>query len=174
MAFEEVVSNFKYYSLTTRQGTLTEEGEKLLNQVLVEGYFIQEEAGRFGTQYHFRDETRGIVVLGGGQIAQAVKTKSIELGDYVQITFTGLKEIEKGANKGAMMKSYKILRDKERRIEPNQAASLTVSNTEDTIAATEQAESIQNAVAEVSQTVANTAHAAPASSTNDLLTKYKK
>ena len=81
--------------------------------VILEGTFVESIPNQFDNEkldYKFTDEKGGMIVLNGaGNLG--FKMKSINAGDYVQISYNGKKEISKGKMKGIKAHNFEVLRD---------------------------------------------------------------
>lgn len=165
MAFEKVNSNRKFYNL--------KECEK--GQVLAEGYYLKDIVSqKYGnTQHEIKDSERGIVVLGGGALNQAMGL--LEKGAYVRVTYDGTIKLESGNFKGNDCHQFIVEEDKDRAMTSVQAAQESATadaQAESTQTPAETAEATE-AVQQAAEAAAETAEA-PKSSTSDLLKKYKK
>jgi len=164
MAFKTVSANKKFYKLE-------KECEK--GQILAEGVYLRETISQKfgGRQFEIRDEKHGIVVLGGGSLAASIDN-GIELGDYIRVTYDGMRVMDSGNFKGSKAHRFIVEVDKERSSTPVAADALTTAEDQVAPTATETVEA-QNEVAEATKAASQTA-TEPQSATSDILAKYKK
>lgn len=83
--------------------------------IILEGTFVESLPNQFDdkkSDYKFTDEKGNITVLNGaGNLGFMMK--SINAGDFVQISYKGKREITNGKMKGVMAHNFEVLRDEE-------------------------------------------------------------
>ena len=93
-----------------RPSKLAEEETK---GVILEGTYVESLPNQFNSEksdYKFSDETGNITIINGaGNLGFMMK--SINAGDYVQISYHGKKEITKGKMKGVKAHQFEVQRD---------------------------------------------------------------
>ena len=109
--FKPVDGNASLGSITfIRPSKLAEEETR---GVILEGTFVESLPNQFNSEksdYKFSDEKGNMIVLNGaGNLG--FKMKTVNAGDFVQISYNGKKEITKGKMKGVQAHQFEVLRD---------------------------------------------------------------
>ncbi len=87
-----------------------------IDEVIAEGTFFAEIAGKYGPQFEFHTEDGRVIVLNGsGQLKH--KMQWIRPGDKVRITYLGEELLTTGPMKGKMAHQFRVQKDTSEEIE---------------------------------------------------------